>query len=201
MARHRTSRSEERPQRLFVAVAIPGQVAKPVEAAVEPWRAAFPKARWIPQANWHVTLQFLGPVYPRLVPWVRERLGEVAVTTAPFDTRVHGLGAFPSARRARVLWAGLDGAEGRLEGLATAVQRVLAPELPLETRPFAGHLTIARSDQPIEAPEGYARSQLESERFTVGSFVLMRTHIERPSPFYEPLEVFLLQGGAGTSSQ
>ena len=67
MARDRASRPDAEPQRLFIAVSIPPAVADAVGAAIEPWRETFPKARWVPRGNWHVTLAFLGATNPRLV--------------------------------------------------------------------------------------------------------------------------------------
>ena len=183
-------------QRLFVAISIPDRVAATVEAAVGPWRPVLPHARWVPRSNWHVTLRFLGPTSSRLVPWIRERLSQVAATTSPFPSRVRTLGAFPSTRRARVLWTGLDDLDGRLTALASAIQGSIGEELaPLE-RPFTAHMTVARSDTPLRLPENFSETSLESEIFTVGAFVLMRSDIHRQGSRYEPLGTYPLGGRA-----
>lgn len=193
MARDRASRPEAKPQRLFVAITIPERAAEAVEEAMQPWQEAFPRARWVPRANWHVTVQFLGWTYPRLVPWVRGRLAEVAARTPLLETRVRGVGAFPSVRRARVLWAGLDD-DGSLTGLAGAVSASLAREFQPESRPFSAHLTVARSDPPISLPASYSETTLESEPFAVEVVTLMRSHLRRPAPVYEPVGEFTLSG-------
>src|SRR5215467_12377184 len=105
MARDRTSRPEAAALRLFVAFEIPEPAKDAIEEAVAPYREMFPKARWVPRANWHVTVKFLGSTFPRLLPWVKERVGEAARESSIVRTRLTTLGAFPSARRARVLWA------------------------------------------------------------------------------------------------
>ncbi len=112
MARDRASRPEAKPLRLFAAVEIPEQVRGALAESVTPLRERFPKARWVPLENQHVTVKFLGSTWPRLVEWVPETISGVAGRHAPFTTRVEGLGAFPKARTARVLWAGLDDAAG-----------------------------------------------------------------------------------------
>ena len=195
MPNDRAPRREAEPQRLFVAVPIPDRIADVVEAATRPWRAVLPQARWVERSDWHVTLHFLGSTHPRSVPQVRERLAEVSAVTLPFLTRVRNLGAFPSTRRAGVLWAGLVDAERRFAALASAIQRSVAGELASEGRVFTAHLTVARSDPPLTLPEGYAETSLESEVFTVGAFVLMRSHVRRPSQRYEPLETYPLGSG------
>src|SRR5207244_12577246 len=99
MARDRASRPEAAPLRLFVAVEIPHDVRLAIGAAIEPFRKEFPKARWVPIENWHVTLKFLGRTWPRLVEWVYEQVRGVAASHDGFRVRVSGLGAFPSPRR------------------------------------------------------------------------------------------------------
>lgn len=157
-----------------------------------PWREVFPRARWVPRPNWHVTLRFIGWTYPRLVPWVRERLAELAARTRPFGTCVRGVGAFPSGRRARVLWAGLDDRDGAMSALADAVSDALAKEFSPERRPFSAHLTVARSDPPLSLPAEFSDTSLESEPFEVDTLTLMRSHLRRPAPVYEPVEEFPL---------
>lgn len=192
MARDRASRPEAKPQRLFVAVTIPHHAADAVETAIESWREAFPSARWVPRQNWHVTLKFLGSTYPRLVPWVRERLGAVASETPAFETRLRGLGAFPSARRARVLWAGLDDDEGSMATLAAALSEALAREFPPEARAFSAHVTVARSDPPLGLPPAFAETPLVSRPLAIDEIVLMRSHVRRPAPVYEPVATYPL---------
>ena len=170
---------------------IPEPAAAAVEVAIEPWRRMYPKARWAPRSNWHVTLRFLGWTYPRLMPWVGERLATLAAETSTFDTRLRDLGAFPSARRARVLWAGLDD-EGAWATLATAISEALAREFPPEARPFSAHLTVARSDPPLALPPAFVETSLESRPFAIDAFVLMRSHLRRPSPVYEPVATYPL---------
>ena len=194
MARDRATRPEARPLRLFVAVTVPAAAEADVDAAVAPWRSTFPRARWVPSENRHVTLKFLGRTYPRLVGWVHERLAEAAGGLAPFTTRVAGLGCFPSPGRARVLWAGLDDAEGRWAALARAVDDALAREFEPERRAFAPHLTVARSEPPLRLSEDVAATSLGSDPFEVGEIVLFRSHLRRPAPVYEALGRFPLSG-------
>lgn len=194
MARDRASRPEAKPLRLFVAIEVPDHAARVLAGAIEPWRAAFPKARWAPRENWHVTLKFLGRTYPRLLEWVPARLAEVAAEIVPFRTLLTGLGAFPSPGRARVVWAGLDDGSGRMAGLALAIGAALSKELPPERRAFTPHLTLARSDPPLALPDGFVATRLQAEPFKVERFVLVRSHLRRPAPRYEPLGAFPLGG-------
>lgn len=190
MARDRASRPEAKPLRLFAAVEIPEDIRGNLAEAVLPVRERFPKARWVPIQNQHVTVKFLGSTYPRLVEWVTGSISTVAGRHAPFPMRVEGLGAFPNGRKARVLWAGLDDGDGRLERLAAALDGALAREFAPEKRAFTPHLTVARFDPP--APLDPLEVAFESEPFEIDRIVLFRSHLRRPAPVYEPLGIFPL---------
>jgi 2'-5' RNA ligase len=190
MARDRASRPEAKPLRLFAAVEIPEDIRGALAEAVLSVRERFPKARWVPIQNQHVTVKFLGSTYPRLVEWATGSISTVAGRHAPFPTRVEGLGTFPSGRKARVLWAGLDDGDGWLERLAAALDEALAREFAPEKRAFTPHLTVARFDPP--APLDPLEVAFESEPFEIDRIVLFRSHLRRPAPVYEPLGIFPL---------
>jgi 2'-5' RNA ligase len=193
MARDRASRPEAKPLRLFVAVDVPPEVRDAAGASVAPWRERFPRAKWVPPQNQHVTLKFLGSTWPRLVPWVHETVAAVAGAHARVPTRVLGLGAFPNARRARVLWVGLHDAEARLARIAAALDEAFAREFAPEKRGFTPHLTVARFDPPV-ALQGLEEVELVSEPFAIDRIVLFRSHLRRPAPVYEELGGFELGG-------
>jgi len=185
---------ETRSLRLFVAFDVSSQAADAIDRAIEPWRAAFPAARWVPRENWHVTLKFLGQTWPRLEAWVGERVGETAASCAPVQTRLRGLGRFPAGGRARVLWAGLDDGAGLLGRIALALDAALAPEFRVETRAFSPHLTVARSDPALDLPEAFVETPVEPVGTRIGSVTLFRSHLRRPAPRYEALATYRLGG-------
>jgi RNA 2',3'-cyclic 3'-phosphodiesterase len=193
MARDRASRPEAKPLRLFVAFDVPPAVRDAAEVSVAPWRERFPRAKWVPKQNQHVTLKFLGSTWPRLVPWVHGTVAEVAQAHAPVRTRVLGLGAFPNARRARVLWVGLDDTATDLARIAAGLDEALSREFAPEKHGFTPHLTVARFEPPVEF-EGLADADLVSEPFEIDRIVLYRSHLRRPAPVYEELGTFALGG-------
>jgi 2'-5' RNA ligase len=191
MARDRAAREGAKPLRLFVAVEVPDAVLAVVEAALAEMRERHPGGRWVPRQNQHVTVKFLGTTWPRLVDGVERAVEDVARSTPRFSTRVEGLGAFPSQRRARVLWAGLDDAQDRLADVAGALDRALEREFPPEKRAFTPHLTIARFDPPIQLE---ALPTVASDPFHVERLVLFRSHLRRPAPVYESVAAFTVGG-------
>ena len=180
--------------RLFVAIEVPEAIRHDLDASLTPWRPKLAGARWVPPENWHATLLFLGATAADRIAWVRRRLERVVGDVAPFDTALTTFGGFPSAARARVVWAGLDDRAGRMADLSRSVREALEAEP--EDRPFAAHVTVARSDRPRPLPEGLLSAPLPAAAFSVGELVLFRSHSGRPAPRYEPLARFLLGDGA-----
>jgi RNA 2',3'-cyclic 3'-phosphodiesterase len=139
--------------RLFFAVPVPGASRAPLEAALPDLAPLLSGARLTAPGGWHLTLAFLGQVRPELADAV-VRVGEAAAAGAPAARlRLEGSGAFPSGRRARVLWAGLGGDTDVLVRLAAS----LAAEcrragLRFEERPLVPHLTLARFSTPAPVP-------------------------------------------------
>jgi RNA 2',3'-cyclic 3'-phosphodiesterase len=135
--------------RLFVAVSVPRPQLEALDAAVAGLRAALPGARWAPLDNQHVTLKFLGSTPAEVFPDVVRAVESSAEFHAPSDVALAGLGAFPSARRARVLWAGIEDPASLLTSLAGSLDQAMEPlGYRIEKRPFTPHLTLARLKQP-----------------------------------------------------
>ena len=192
MARDRASRPEAASRRLFVAVEIPEEVKLIVDQTIQPWRLAFPRARWVPTENWHVTLRFLGATWPRLHEWILGAVEGVAGSHVAVKVRLHGLGAFPSVGRARVVWVGVDDRAGELGSIAADLNTALADEFRAEMRAFHPHLTVARSEPPLGLPQEYGATPLFTEEFWIDRLVVFQSHLRRPAPRYEPIAVFPL---------
>jgi len=189
-----TAPLDEKASRLFVAFAVSDEALDEVDRAIEPWRGRFPGARWVPRENMHVTLKFLGRTVPSLETWVRQQVGTVAAGHGPVGTRLTGLGSFPSATRARVLWMGIEDPEEAFARLVGALDVALEASFAPETRAFSPHLTVARSDPPLKLDGGSARTPVEPVGFRVEEIVLFRSHLRRPAPRYEPIATFALAG-------
>jgi 2'-5' RNA ligase len=98
---------------------------------------------WVPAANLHVTLKFIGSIPEELVEGIALRLQRVAAKLPPFEARARGFGAFPSLTHPKVLWVGVEGEP--LVKLQRAVEDAMA-ELGIEKeeRAFHPHLTVGR---------------------------------------------------------
>jgi RNA 2',3'-cyclic 3'-phosphodiesterase len=194
MARDRAARPEARPLRLFVATDVPSEVRQRLADAVRPWHGRVDGARWVSPDNWHVTLKFLGSVYPRLVDWVTDQIRAAARAGEPLTASLSVLGAFPSPRRARVLWAGLEDPSGQFASLAGTLDGLLEREFEPEKRAFTPHLTVARFNQQGPLPDTLLAADVRSEPFPVEHLTLYRSYLQRPAARYEPLGRFPFGG-------
>jgi 2'-5' RNA ligase len=174
--------------RLFVALSLPPAVAADLDAAVTPLRTAWPQLRWTTAADWHLTLAFLGEVGDEATAALSGQLAEAAGRRRAVQLALAGAGAFPAARRGRVLWAGLRSEEMPLLKLARAVAKAArdagAPP-PGPRRRFHPHLTLARAQHDTDlrplttALDGYASSE-----WTGGQIELIRSRLQQ-APRYE----------------
>jgi RNA 2',3'-cyclic 3'-phosphodiesterase len=198
MARDRASRPEAKPIRLFVAVDVPDEVKAKLVAAVAPYRDRIPGARWTRSDGWHVTLKFLGATWPRLVDTVHEAVRSAAADAAPFRTRLTEMGVFPSPGRARVVWAGLEDAEGRFDPMVKRLDDLLEEHFVPEARAFTPHLTLARLNPPRSIREFVPElvgKDIRSEPFSIDRLALYRSHLSPKGATYEPLLQVPLGGG------
>ncbi|HET9598027.1 MAG TPA: RNA 2',3'-cyclic phosphodiesterase [Anaeromyxobacteraceae bacterium] len=149
--------------------------------------------RWVDPAAVHLTLQFLGAAPEERLPAIEAAVAAAAATGAPLHLHISGAGGFPSARRPRVLWAGLTGDVAPLAALVAALGARLAPlGFPPESRPFSPHLTLGRARDPRGAP-GLASALAHADDgappapWRVAEVVLFRSHLSPSGARYEAL--------------
>jgi 2'-5' RNA ligase len=129
--------------RSFIAI----DLSVPVRAALQRLRDEFAQlkceVRWVRVEGVHVTLKFLGGVEPARLEQIHTALAAAVADRPALRVRARGLGAFPSLRRPRVLWVGLEG-DGLAE-LAACVERAMSPlGFEPEKRGFTPHITLGR---------------------------------------------------------
>ena len=131
--------------RAFVAVFPPLEVREALAGAARELRVAG-EVRWIRPDNLHLTLKFLGDVAEDDLPRIAGVLDPLRLRHEPFEARLSGFGGFPSARRARIVWAGIGAGTEPLRALALDVETFLEPlGFEREDRAYVPHLTLGRA--------------------------------------------------------
>ena len=182
--------------RLFVAALVPEPHLVAVDERIASFRAKLRNARWIPVANQHLTLKFLGSTPGDRLDAIARVCDMVAASHAPAELALGGLGGFPSRSRIRVLWVGVEDSAQLLGRIAADLDRAFEPlGYAPEDRPYTAHLTLARFKLPVPLREGLPDLDLaDLEHFVVDRIVLFRSRLSPKGARYEPLGEFPLRG-------
>lgn len=180
-----------------MAILLPDDLRARLAAEVDRLRPLARDVAWVATANLHLTLKFLGAVDAARLDAVRAALGGAG--GPPFDLVLRGLGAFPSATRPRVLWAGAGGGHAEAAALAGRLEAALAPlGFAPEGRPFSAHVTLGRVREPRRNPPLAdaltAAADRELGRLRVDRFALMRSDLSPRGARYTELATVSLSG-------
>lgn len=167
--------------RLFIALNIPEDEKQRIHDAVAPLRQTNLPVRWVDPERFHVTLKFLGDVQSEKAKEITAALNEIAAKTDPFSVDVGGFGAFPTIRRPRVIWMGVE-ATPALRCLKQDVEWALTDVgFDRETRAFHPHLTLGRAQEQgagvFRGLDEMASSLAYDGGFHVTTVDLMRSHM------------------------
>ena len=174
-------------ERLFIAVQLTEQARGEIAAALPPL-----PGRRVPPQNWHFTLRFLGVTESER----RNQLAGILRRTRlgrRFSIRFDGLGAFPRAKRARIIWLGVTDGARELVSLAEAVEAaVRRSDFPAEKRPFKPHLTLSRIEPPRAVADLLSSQPALDVIMPVTEIALVRSSLGAGPAKYEVVEKFLL---------
>jgi 2'-5' RNA ligase len=186
--------------RAFVAVRMSEQVEDAVAKTIDELKHPDDGVRWVPRANLHITLKFLGAaVDSHRLQQLTAGLRQLATRTAPFEVAAAGIGGFPNLQHPRAIWVGLHNVEsGALAALAARLETVAAEYgFEREKRRWSGHLTIGRvRGESIEGKTRDALNTVRDRSFGVSkieSITLYRSHLGPNAATYEALATFLFQ--------
>jgi 2'-5' RNA ligase len=194
MARVRTSEPSgeitQRTERLFLGVPLTDEARRAIAASLP---KVLPGKPVIPE-NWHFTLRFLGAT-------AREQRDQLVgqVSSARLGPRFKitfgELGAFPNARRARILWLGVEKGAEPFRALGKLMEEIVRlAGFSAEKREFTPHLTLSRIDPPTSVVSLLASGIRIRCEMEIDSIVLYRSVLGGGPPRYEELERFSLGG-------
>jgi 2'-5' RNA ligase len=190
--------------RTFIGVDIGDEIRKKAVAVQQQLARSGAEVKWVTPESMHVTVLFLGEVDDRDVLPVCRAVEAVAAREPSFPLRVSGVGAFPTPRRPKVVWAGVtDGAEP----LRRLYEQLEAKMLDLgcyrkEERGYTPHLTLGRTRSEADgfalAPELTKLLAWDGGRTVVTEVLVFSSELRRDGPEYAVLARAEL-GGTGAS--
>ncbi len=184
--------------RLFVALDLPDAVRHALAESIERLRPGSQHARWVRPESMHLTLKFLGHVEAEKLTSIRDALESVHSKSA-MDLRYRGLGFFPSERRPRVIWSGVE-ASPNLSELVAALETAVEPlSFERESRSFFPHITLARLN-PDEGANNLVAAAESLKSYDFGSARESELHLfesvtKRSGAEYKKLATFSFAKG------
>jgi 2'-5' RNA ligase len=175
--------------RLFAAVPI----TEPARGQIAGLLACLRERGWplrlVHDHGVHLTLKFFGEVPPGRLEVIEEAVRASVSGTGILSLRLAEIGAFPSPRRPRIVWLGLE-APPALELLQDRLERrAEAIGFPPEGTPFRPHVTLARVREGQRLPPGALESlagRYEPVGFLASELVLYESVLGGGGPRYEP---------------
>lgn len=173
---------------------LPEDIRRAVVKAIEPIKKDGTNVRWVSEENLHITLKFLGDSAPDIIPAVKSVLKQTAAKRQPVNVEVDGLGAFPNAARARVVWVGITKGAAELKALSRDIEKSLEHLGFEDENRFKAHITLGRMKRPSDG--SLARAIDEGTGclgvFTASKIDLMKSDLGPAGARYESLASFAL---------
>ncbi|MDP8247819.1 MAG: RNA 2',3'-cyclic phosphodiesterase [Candidatus Tritonobacter lacicola] len=166
--------------RTFIAIDLDAAAREAVAGRVRRLAGTIAGVRWVKPDNIHVTIRFLGEISPETRGLVERVLRNAAIGFSPFDVTIGEMGAFPSFRRPRVLWAGIGKGKEELRRLHLRIEEGLGEiGIPAERRPYTPHITIGRLKRQSKNINlsGIARDPGIESGFVVDRVVLFESEL------------------------
>jgi 2'-5' RNA ligase len=160
--------------RLFVAIELPEEVRRRLEALARP----LPGASWVRAEGMHLTLSFIGEIDEGLAADIDTELARISLPA--FEIGLGGIGQFESRGRVRALWVGIGRAPALLALQARVEAALKRAGATPEARRFIPHVTLARfRDLPIHkvAPFISSRNGFKDGPIAVEGFALMSSRL------------------------
>ncbi|MFW9843168.1 MAG: RNA 2',3'-cyclic phosphodiesterase [Candidatus Thorarchaeota archaeon] len=177
--------------RAFLSIDIENQTLLPqISETQRKLDTTLAKMKLVEIENIHFTLRFLGDTSLTRIDEIETCLKRIKIE--PFDIVVHGVGAFPTKRKPRVIWIGTTQNADRIQNLKKEIDSHLE-ELGYrsEKRKFTPHATIARVRYIKDA--GKLASNLDSLAnqpigpMSVSKFKMKKSTLTPSGPIYETL--------------
>lgn len=183
--------------RVFAAIPLSDEARTVVRGVRDRLRESEWPVRWVRDEGLHLTVRFYGEVPEDRIDHLGSSLADAVGRMDPLGMELDGLGVFPTRRRPRIIWMGID-APPALELLHDRVERAanaLGYHAAQET--YRPHVTLGRvkrhsvlTDEVVAALDRVD----DTVGFHADRVILYRSRTERGGARYDPLRIIPLEG-------
>jgi len=183
--------------RVFAAIPLSDEARTVVSAVRDRLLEHSWPVRWVRDEGLHLTVRFYGEVPEDMVDGLGESLAQAIGPMDPMGIGLGALGVFPTRRKPRVIWMGVD-APPDLELLQDRVERAaMAQGYPAANETYRPHVTLGRVQRRAVLSEdvaGTLDTVDETIEFLADQVVLYRSRTERGGARYDPLRIIPFEG-------
>ena len=178
--------------RTFLAIELPDEVRSRIGKLQQSLMKCGVSVKWVETQNLHLTMWFFGDIEEERIEDIRSATEEAALAVEPTEVKLEGLGAFPSAKRPRVIWVGVS--DGRAQVLE--IRKALEEKLELAgfaraKGKFSAHVTLGRVKDQTARVALLSRELSEQEFPASEVFVReisgIKSDLTRTGPIYTKL--------------
>ncbi len=183
--------------RSFLALPLPDEAVSAIGEFQRLLKRKNLKTRWVRPENIHITLKFLGDIDEDEIFEIEEKVSEAAQNFSAFSLRAQGVGFFPGAKNARIIWTGVLGDTNELFCLQKKIEERLE-SFREAGKKFRSHATLGRIKGKIpkkEMAELLSGSRgFKTPLFICDKIILYRSDMKKDGPVYAPLKIWRLSG-------
>lgn len=166
---------------------------------IQSLRYKAPGLKWVKDEALHITLKFCGEIelkdLIRLQSIIEQSIRINAISSFPLT--LGKAGAFPSLRRPRILWLGVQEGNDHLISLASFIEDICRKSgLPADNRIFHPHMTIARVKNAIDLASSmwceFEQKEFTNLKWEVKEVQLIQSDLTPDGPIYTTLRSYSL---------
>ena len=184
--------------RCFLAIDLNEDVYQALEDLSQKLRSPRIDVRWVRTKNIHLTLRFFGEISSQEITSASQAIEKAVETVSPFEIKIQGLGAFPSLRSPRIVWAGIDASHQLIDLEQRISSELKQKEWPPPDKPFKPHLTLGRVKSSRNKQDFVhlviKHGQASIGRLDVDHVSLIRRDLRPSGAVYTPINRFSFKG-------
>lgn len=183
--------------RAFIAIDIPQSIRERIDSLQQELKKSGADVRWTRPRGIHLTLKFLGEIKEGKVVEIIDKLKANIASFDSLKIRLRKVGGFPSLKRPRVIWIGVETRGAGLKQLQSEIERSLQSlGFPPESRDFKPHLTLGR----VRSLRGQVpllemikeKADKELGEFAADCFYLFQSILKPSGAEYHKIHQFML---------